>query len=46
MTSLLLAAAVGLPILIFLLFRTTQPGHDAPNYSGGAILDFEENEPG
>jgi hypothetical protein len=46
MTSFLLAAAIGLPILISLLLITRQPGHDAQDYSGGAILDFEENESG
>jgi hypothetical protein len=32
--------------LCALLFIATRPGHDARDYSGGAILDFEENEPG
>jgi hypothetical protein len=31
--------------LVALLFIATRPGHDARNYSGGAILDLEENEP-
>jgi hypothetical protein len=31
--------------LFALLFISTRPGRAARDYSGGAILDLEENEP-
>ena len=43
MISVFLVVSIGLCALLFI---ATRPGHDARDYSGGAILDFEENEPG